>query len=75
MVAGGWECRTQKKVSNARVTVLEHTEDLFISAYCFFYACVGVLSCFACMCATCMQGLQRPEEGIRSPRTGVMGGY
>lgn len=36
MVAGGWECRTQKKVSNARVTVLEHTEDLFISAYFFF---------------------------------------
>lgn len=42
---------------------------------CSVYKCwtipTSLVTCMQCMCTTRVQGLQRPGEGVRSPRTGV----
>ena len=51
---------------------------LFFSFYvCILPLCVILYVCVACMClcTTCMQYLQRPEEGIASHGPGVAAGY
>lgn len=49
-------------VRRQRITVLQ----FFIR---FFFLCVWLFHLPACLCTTCMQGSERPEEGVKSPRT------
>lgn len=41
----------------------------FFACFKFYFMCMGILH--VCLCSTCAQSTQRPEEGIRTSGTGA----